>query len=113
MLAQPLDTAVVAAAYRRREIPDEVCATDGRWIYLRWPDAEVSGLAEVLWTGGGFAIYRGTAIRGAGKLFARSNGGKLWGGWDVNLCQSLREDGYRVFVDLGIPADHRFGEAVG
>ena len=67
MLAQPPDTAVVAAAYRRREKPDEVCATDARWTYLPWPDEDARGMAEVLWTGGGFAIYRGTAMCGASR----------------------------------------------
>ena len=32
---------------------------------------------------------------------------------DVNLCQTLREHGYRVFADMGIRAEHRFEEAAG
>ena len=65
-------------------------------------------MVEVLWAGGGFSIYRGTALRGAGMLYARSEGSRLWGGWDVNLCQTFREQGYRVFMDMGIRADLRF-----
>ena len=106
--AQPLDTAVIAAAYRRRENPDEVTATDANWVYFPWPDEDACGLVEVLWAGGGFTIYRGTALRGAGMLYAQSDGCRLWGGWDVNLCKTLREQGYRVFMDMGIRADHRF-----
>ena len=45
MLAQPLDTAVVAAAYRSRVRPNAVCAMDARWVYLRWPDEGMSGYA--------------------------------------------------------------------
>ena len=113
MLAQPRDTAVVAAAYRCWENPDVVTAADARWVYPQWPDEDVSGLVEVLWAGGGFAIYRGMAMRGAGTLFARSNGGQLWGEWDVNLCKALWGNGYRVFVDMRIRAEHRFEETVG
>ena len=32
--AQPLDTASIAAAYRRREQPEEVCATNANWVYF-------------------------------------------------------------------------------
>ena len=113
MLAQPRDTAVVAAAYRCRENPDVVTAADARWVYPQWPDEDVSGLVGVLWAGGGFAIYRGMAMRGAGTLFAQSNGEQLWGGWDVNLCKALWGNGYRVLVDMRIRAEHRFEEAVG
>ena len=108
MLAQSPDTAVVAAVYRSRWRPNAVCATDTQGAYLKWPDDGEYWLVEVLWSGGGFAIYRGTALRGAGTLFAKSDRERLWGGWDVNLCKALRKNGYRVFVNMGTRAEHRF-----
>ena len=106
--SQPLETAAVAAAYRLRDSTDRVCAMDASWTYLPWPEGAAGGLVEATWTGGGFTAYRGTALRDAGMLYAKSSGGQLWSTWDVNLGNTLRQHGYRVFMDMGNRADHRF-----
>ena len=46
-------------------------------------------------------------------LFMEAYGEQMVGGWDVNLCKALWGNGYRVSVDIGIRADHRFGRADG
>ncbi len=104
----PLDTACIAAVYRVRENPANICATDSHWRYFKWPEDNQSGLTEVLWTGGGFAVYQGQALLDAGPLFAKSEGNRLLGGWDDYLCKNFRSRGYRVLVDMGNRADHRF-----
>jgi hypothetical protein len=65
-----------------------------------------------LWTGGGFAIYRGEALLGSGDFFASVHQGRMTGGWDVNLCWNLRTRGYKVVVHMGVRAEHRFDEGV-
>lgn len=113
MQAQPPETASIAAAYPRRSNADAICATDAQWTFLPRPAAGASGLTEALWTGGGFTIYRGAALRGAGPLHATTGEGQRWDvcGWDVNLGLTLHRQGYRIFVDTGIRAEHRCTDA--
>jgi hypothetical protein len=105
--ASPIAGAV-GAAYRRRRNVNELCAQDAKGRYIRWPDKDDESIIDVMWTGGGLTLYRGEALRSAGRLFASVRNNSLIGGWDVNLCNALRRQGQRVLVDMSVRATHDF-----
>lgn len=102
-------TGVAASIYRARHSPAHICAAMSRTIWDGCPTLEeaAGNVLEAGFTGGGFTLWHGAAVRAALPLRIGVNPvTKSLMGWDGNLCQTVRSMGLNVIVDGRVESVH-------
>jgi hypothetical protein len=108
----PPEAAACMVPYRSRTRPNFACAGDLEAGYVAWAQVDDGELLDPLlvpWVGGGYTLYDGQCLRSCLPLKCIDMG--TWTkGWDVDACEKLQTGLKKVFLTMGLQADHRFAQ---
>lgn len=95
-----------AGCYRSKANPDRVCASfnSSRWESVPYDDLERRPYNYGM-LGGGFTLYRNSALKKALPCRCTINDGRLLG-WDANLGKTMRRLGYSLVLDARVEVGH-------
>ncbi len=102
----PSNAAACMVAYRSRNKPGFCCAGDLRTGYIPFNTNQKSPIS-VNWIGGGYTIYRASALTACLPVVAEHKG-TWYRGWDVDLCAKFKARNLTCYLLPRIQADHRF-----
>lgn len=112
----PETVGFVGGAYRARTTPQYVCGATSKtaWQGVLDFDSLPDTPIQIGVMGGGFTLYRNSALRKALPLMCTKHidSNRLIHGWDGNLGIKLNQLGYKLLMHCGVRVEHKCEEVI-